>query len=160
MQRHLFIPGKLDYCRGKRPTVDCILCAMLKKAPGVEDLRVWEDKRVVVALNLFPYNPGHLMVFPKRHLERFEEVDGSLALALHRTTTRCLKVLEKVYQPLGYNIGWNLGKVSGASIPHIHQHVVPRYAGETGFMDLVGDTRIIVEHPRETLGRMKKAFRK
>lgn len=158
MRRNLFIPNKLDYCRGKRPAVDCILCAVVRGETGVEDLRVWEDRQVAIALNLYPYNPGHLMVFPRRHIERYEEVSESLARAIHQATQRCIQVLEKLYQPAGYNIGWNQGKESGASIAHLHQHVVPRYRSETGFMDLLGETRIIVEHPGVTRERICRGF--
>jgi ATP adenylyltransferase len=78
---------------------------------------------------------------------------------IHKTTLRCLKAIEKVYGPPGFNLGWNLGDHSGASIKHIHLHVVPRYMREVGFMDLIGKARVVVEHPKKTLEKMRRAFK-
>jgi ATP adenylyltransferase len=160
MDKHLFATTKTDYSRGKRPPVDCILCAVLKGDPRVESLLVWESSRLAVCLNLYPYNPGHLMVFPRKHVERFRDMTETDALAIHRATVRSLHTLEKVYGPPGFNLGWNLGDHSGASIKHLHFHVVPRYAREVGFMDLVGRARVVVEHPQQTLKSLRKAFKK
>ncbi len=160
MKRHLFATNKLDYCRGKRPDVDCILCAVLAGDPRVESLLVWESKRLAVCLNLYPYNPGHLMIFPRKHVERFRDLKERDAMEIHRVTARSLRALERVYHPPGFNLGWNLGDHSGASIKHLHFHVVPRYAREVGFMDLVGKARVVVEHPQKTLAGMRKAFKK
>jgi ATP adenylyltransferase len=99
------------------------------------------------------------MIFPKKHLEHYRELSVTLAAEIHRVTQKCLDVLDRQYHPHGFNVGWNLGKGSGASIPHLHCHIVPRYAGEAGFIDLLGDTRVIVEHPRDTQARLRKAFR-
>jgi ATP adenylyltransferase len=160
MRGRLFIPNKLNYCQGDRPKVDCILCSVLKKDPVVENLMVWETRQIAVALNLYPYNPGHLMVFPKKHVEDYEMLSPSLAAEIHKAAQKCLGILKAEYKPAGFNMGWNLGKQSGASIAHLHMHIVPRYQSEAGFMDLIGDTKIIVEHPRLTRDRLIRAFNK
>ena len=159
MKNQLFVQDKLDYCRGLRPQVDCILCSVLQKDPKVKSLLVWENPTVAICLNLYPYNPGHLMVFPKRHLESYGDLKDREALAVHRAAQLGIRVLEGVYGAPGFNLGWNLGEHSGASIRHLHLHVVPRYKREVGFMDLLGQARVIVEHPQRTLEKMQKEFR-
>ena len=158
MKGRLFIPNKLNYCQGDRPKVDCILCSVVKKDPAVENLLVWETRRIAVALNLYPYNPGHLIVFPKKHVEDYEALIPSLAAEIHKAAQKCLGILKAEYKPAGFNMGWNLGKQSGASIAHLHMHIVPRYQSEAGFMDLIGETRVIVEHPSVTLKRLRRDF--
>jgi ATP adenylyltransferase len=98
------------------------------------------------------------MVYPKRHMEAYEDLSPALSAEIHKVTLKCLKVLGKEYKPQGFNMGWNLGKQSGASISHLHLHIVPRYESETGFMDLLGETRVIVENPRLTRDRLRRAF--
>lgn len=157
--RHLIIPDKLDYVRGHaRPNVSCILCAILARDPQCANFLIHETARFAVSANLYPYNPGHIFVFPKAHVLDYRALDDDAALELHRLLKRTLDVLESEYRPHGYNIGWNLGRPAGASIEHIHIHVVPRYPSELGFMDLVGGTRMIVEEPARTVGRLRSAF--
>ncbi len=158
-ERHLIIPNKLDYVRGRgRPDVACILCAVLARDPQCANLLIHETERFAVSANLYPYNPGHIFVFPKAHALDYRALDEDAALELHRLLRRALDVLDGVYRPHGYNVGWNLGRPGGASIEHIHIHVVPRYPAELGFMDLVGGTRMIVEEPATTVARLRSAF--
>ena len=137
-----FVPGKLGYVRGERPAVPCILCAVAERDPRVEDLVVFRRNGYFVTLNLYPYNPGHLMVVPERH----------------RLQMLTLRVLDEEYRPSGYNLGWNIGKASGASIDHLHLQIVPRYFTEIGFFDILSDSRVIVEDPKLTQERLRKAF--
>ncbi|MBI4576235.1 MAG: HIT domain-containing protein [Planctomycetes bacterium] len=151
--------GKLDYIQGRRPAVPCILCAIVGRDRRVRRLLVHEGSAFLVCLNLYPYNPGHLMAFPRRHLEDLRELRAGEVLALDRTVRLCLDVLDRVYRPAGYNIGWNLGRPAGASIAHMHQHVIPRYDHELGVMDLIGGKRVIVEDPGRSQRRIARAFR-
>ncbi len=156
----LFSPDKLGYVQGDRPAVDCILCASRDSVPGVDQLIVHRDQHFFVTLNLFPYNPGHLMVVPLRHTETFEDFSSDEVLECFRLQRLCIEVLNEMYQPRGFNLGCNVGESSGASIRHFHYHIVPRYRSELGFMDVINGTRIIVESPHKTRARMLKEFAK
>lgn len=155
---HVFVPGKRDYVRGQRPKVDCILCEVVCERDTVTRLEVTRTDQFVVSLNIYPYNPGHLLVFPVRHVEGPNELDEDEALGLHRLTLRCLDVLGRCYQAGGFNVGYNIGRASGASLAHFHIHIVPRYPRESGFMDIIGGSRIYVDDPLTTQAVLKRAF--
>lgn len=152
----LFVPGKRDYVRGRRPHVDCILCAALGGDPRVESLLVGGDRNVFVTLNLFPYNPGHVMVVPRRHVEDPRNLTRAEREAVDAWMVRLLDVLDRLYQPSGYNIGYNLGASSGASIAHLHLHIVPRFRNEIGFIDVLSGARVHVDDPREAVRRLRR----
>ncbi len=158
IEKHRIIRNKLDYARGKRPQVDCILCAVARKDPRVDNLVVHRDGGTFVTLNLYPYNPGHVMVVPEKHIEDVREFSPEEALAMHRMQVLSLQVLDEVCAPSGYNVGYNLGDASGASIPHLHLQIVPRYRNEVGFFDILSDSRVIVEEPAVTLAKLREAF--
>lgn len=158
-QRSNFIvPGKLDYVRGKRPPVGCILCAVAQGSKKVVDFRIYATRRFIVSLNLYPYNPGHLMLFPRRHLLGVAGLTDGEAKEMFRLIVLCQKVLSRLYAPEGFNVGWNQGGASGASIQHLHVHIVPRYANEIGIMDILSGTRVLVEEPGETIRRIRAEF--
>ena len=158
IEKHRIIRNKLDYARGRRPPVDCILCAVARKDPKVDNLMVFQDGGYLVTLNLYPYNPGHLMVVPEKHIEDVREFSEAEALAMHRLQVLSLQVLDEVYSPSGYNVGYNLGDASGASISHLHLQIVPRYRSEVGFFDILSDSRVIVEEPAVSLAKLREAF--
>jgi ATP adenylyltransferase len=161
MQKNLFIPGKMAYVRGeKKPDVECILCAIVEKNDKVVRLEVYRSEFFVVALNLYPYSPGHLMIFPKRHITDPRMLTKEESAELFKMQIICLDVLDEVYSPHGYNIGYNLGDAGGASIAHLHLHVVPRYRREMGFIDIIASAKIIVEDPNVSLSRVKEGFDK
>ncbi|RCK80593.1 MAG: HIT family hydrolase [Candidatus Ozemobacter sibiricus] len=158
-RRQLFVPAKRDYIKGKqRPPVDCILCAILAGDPRVTSLLAWQDDLFAVCANLYPYNAGHLLLFPKRHIVDPRQLNQQEEAAFFPLLRRCLDVLDKLYQPLGFNIGFNIGDASGASIDHLHQHLVPRYHKELGFVDVITGSKIIIEDPQTTMARLKEAF--
>lgn len=157
--KHNIVSNKMDYAKGKRPAVDCILCGVAENDPRVDNLAVFRNDSWLITLNLYPYNPGHLMVVPVPHYEDVRELNEGEVLELHRLQELCLRVLDREYNPSGYNIGYNLGVSSGASIAHLHLQIVPRYRSEVGFFDLLSDSRVIVEEPGVTKGRLEKAFR-
>ena len=107
-----------------------------------------------------PHNPGHLMIFPNRHIEKIEKLSLSEVEELHKLTIISLKVLKKVYKPHGFNIGYNLGKGSVASIEHLHLHIVPRYENELSFIDVLSDSKIIVEEPKDNVQKLKNEYKK
>lgn len=155
---HLIAHNKLDYARGKRPNVDCILCAVRDEHPDVEQLEVFRDDLFLISLNLYPYNPGHLMIVPLRHLCWPYELSEQEALRLHHLQGRALKLLAGLYPTIGFNIGYNLGPGGGGSIAHLHLHVVPRFQNEQGFMSTVGQTQILVETLTEVQQKLAAAF--
>lgn len=159
--KNLFVPNKMDYARGKkRPDVECILCAIVSGDERVEKLEVYQSELFFVSLNLYPYTPGHLIMFPKRHIVDIRELTSEEVEQSHNLQNLCLNVLDKVYSPHGYNIGYNIGSAAGASIQHLHLHIVPRYQRELGFIDIIGGAKIIVEDPNRTQQRLCEAFQK
>lgn len=155
---HLFVPAKLDYARGERPDVECILCEVAGRRDTVTRLECHRSGGFVVSANLYPYNPGHLLIFPERHLEEPSALQAAEVAELHRLQLAAMAVLRELYGAEGFNVGFNCGGVSGASLAHFHVHIVPRYAREVGFIDIIGGARIIVEDPRVTVGRVAEAF--
>lgn len=158
MRDYLFNTEKLQYVRGDKPRVDCILCAIRDRLPEVKSLEVHRTGSFLITVNLYPFNPGHLMIFPLRHVESYEDMTEEEALEMHRLTARALSYLREEFRPAGFNIGCNLGRGSGASIPHVHQHVVPRYENELGFMDVLAGTRVVVADPVETTELLRRRF--
>jgi ATP adenylyltransferase len=160
MRKHLFIPSKMDYVRGKRPKVECILCAIIAHDSRVVDTCVYSNSMMTVALNLYPYNPGHLMVFPNRHIEDLAELSSDEVMEIHRLAILSMKIIRELYHSQGFNIGYNLGEVAGASIKHLHLHIVPRFRNELGFVDIIAGSKIFVEDPAQAMIKLKKAFLK
>ncbi len=160
-KKHVYPVNKTDYIlerRGKKADDCCILCAVRDKDPAVVSLEVYRESGFIVSLNLYPYNPGHLMIFPERHFEDIREMTNDEQSAFHSVCRSVMDIIDREYKPQGYNIGFNIGKGSGASIPHLHCHIVPRYEGELGFIDIIGGSKVYIEDPKETFSRLKKAF--
>lgn len=154
---YFFNFDKIAYLRGKCPE-GCILCLVAADSEEVERLVVAETESFMVALNLYPYNPGHVLIFPKRHVLDLRELGEAESLELDRLTRRTLDVLEGLYEPSGFNIGYNMGYAAGASIDHLHLHVIPRYPREIGISELIAGKRVLVEDPRQSLEEIREAF--
>ncbi len=158
-ESYLWIPTKAGYVRGEeKPDVDCILCSIRDEDSRVKSLEVWRNENDIAVLNLYPYNPGHLMVFPQRHVIEPSDLTDEEMLQFFLSINLAIKVLKGRYAPKGFNIGFNIGEVSGASIPHLHAHVVPRYGSELGFVDIIGGAKVLIENPETYLEEMKAAF--
>jgi len=145
---------------GGEPTPGCLFCRVLEH-PDEEDaeLVVWRPQGAVVMLNKFPYNPGHALVAPRAHRPTLEELDDAETADLMRALRRTLAVLRTTLKPDGFNIGANIGRAAGAGIPdHVHLHVVPRWDGDTNFMAVVDDVKVVNEALRETAAKLKQAF--
>jgi ATP adenylyltransferase len=158
--RQLYVPSKMAYVKGKRPDVGCILCAVAAKDKRVSKLEIYRTGRWVVSANLHPYNAGHLLLFPTRHVTDVRDLKKIESREMFSLQNLCLDVLDAAYTPAGYNIGFNIRRPAGASIEHLHLHIVPRYPNEAGFMDILSDTRTIVENPQETVASLAAAFRR
>ena len=159
MSGHLFNPHKLKYAMKEKPIDECILCSIVNQSEKVDSLEIYRTDKFIVSVNLYPFNTGHLMIFPIRHMECIEDLTESEALELHKLTIFTVKILKSEYRPHGFNIGYNLENAAGASIRHIHQHIVPRYANETGFLDVISGTKVVIIDPVEVRDNLVNKFK-
>jgi ATP adenylyltransferase len=135
----------------------CIFCRIRDGEEADRVLARWDLAYVV--LNKYPYSPGHILVISARHVGNIEELDDDESLALQRLLQRCVKALKEEYDPQGFNVGMNLGRVAGAGVPdHLHWHVVPRWGADTSFMPVVGQTLVLPELLAETARRLAPRF--
>jgi ATP adenylyltransferase len=154
----LWAPWRLEYIKRADEEQGCIFCAAVE-APDEDGLVVRRGEHAFVLLNKFPYASGHVMVAPYRHVAEFGELTDEEALELHRLAQQALEALAAAYQPQGYNLGWNLGRVAGAGVlDHVHQHVVPRWGGDTNFMPVLADVKVLPEHLVETRASLSAAW--
>src|SRR5436190_4346693 len=145
MPKPLWAPWRLEYIQQADETPGCIFC------DAGNELVIHRGERAFVLLNRFPYASGHLMVAPRRHVGEFGDLDDAEALELHRLAAQGIAALGATFAPQGYNVGWNLGRIAGAGIvDHVHVHVVPRWAGDTNFMPVLADVKVLPEHLSET----------
>ncbi len=148
----LWSPHRMAYILGEsKPDGDgCPFC-QIPSRDDADGLVVARGSLAYAVLNLFPYNPGHLMLVPYRHVADYDELTVPEANEIAALTQRALVVLRKVSNPGGFNLGVNLGAVGGAGIAaHLHQHVVPRWTGDTNYMPVVGQTRVLPQLLRDT----------
>jgi ATP adenylyltransferase len=156
----LWAPWRLDYVTGTadKASPECVFCV----APGLpepESLVVARGACCFVVLNLYPYNNGHVLVVPNRHIGALAETTPEELAELMVLTRRAEMALTEAYRPHGMNIGINLGRPAGAGVPgHLHVHLVPRWDGDTNFMTVVGDTRVVPEEPPRTVARLVPIF--
>jgi ATP adenylyltransferase len=140
----------------------CVFCDAANPAPdpsGQDSLVLVRGRAAYVILNLYPYNNGHLMVVPNRHVASLVEATAEELAEMMALTRDAEIALTEAYQPQGINVGINLGRPAGAGIvDHIHVHLVPRWTGDTNFMSVVGNTRVLPEDMRETAGRLRPIF--
>jgi ATP adenylyltransferase len=155
----LWTPWRLAYVTdASRPAPACIFCDALARAE-FETLIVHRGRRSFVILNKFPYNNGHLMVVPNRHVGRLADLEPEERDEIMRLTQAAERVLTEIYHPHGFNMGLNLGKPAGAGIlDHLHMHVVPRWNGDTNFMSVVSETRVLPEDLDRTAARVRPLF--
>jgi ATP adenylyltransferase len=154
----LWAPWRIDYIRQEKPC-GCIFCDKPKQNKDADNLILYRGKMNFVIMNLFPYNPGHLMVVPYRHLDRLEDLPADERNEHYEIVSRSLAIMRKVSGTENFNIGMNLGRVAGAGIDdHIHTHIVPRWNGDNNFMPVIADTRVISESMADIYQRLKEKF--
>ncbi|HSK16650.1 MAG TPA: HIT domain-containing protein [Gaiellaceae bacterium] len=143
--KQLWAPWRLEYIQAADEQDGCVFCRA--SALGDEEgLVVRRGARAFVLLNRYPYASGHLMVAPHRHEDDFSALAGEEALEIHRLAATATGVLAQAYGAQGFNVGWNLGRIAGAGIvDHVHLHVVPRWAGDTNFMPVLADVKVMPE---------------
>jgi ATP adenylyltransferase len=160
MTQPLWAPWRLEYIQQAGEASGCVFC---DEADGSIDpavsLLVHRGDEAIVLLNKYPYSSGHLMVAPRRHLGELAELADAEALEIHRHAAAAVDTLRAVYRPDGFNLGWNLGRIAGAGIAdHVHLHVVPRWSGDTNFMPVLADVKVIPGHLLETRDRLREAW--
>jgi ATP adenylyltransferase len=159
MTKPLWAPWRLAYVQQAGSQEGCVFCTEVAGEVGDGSLVVRRGRDAIALLNKFPYSSGHIMVAPIRHVGSFEEVSDAEWLELHRLTTAAMAALGEIYKPDAFNVGWNLGEIAGGSIAgHLHQHVVPRWAGDTNFMPVLADVKVVPEHLLETRERLIAAW--
>jgi ATP adenylyltransferase len=156
----LWAPWRLEYVQNADKQDGCVFCRAAESTDDAEQLVVHRGALAFVLLNKFPYASGHLLIAPYRHGLNFDDLQDDEALEIHTLGTQGLAALRAVYSPEGFNLGWNVGRIAGAGIPdHGHLHVVPRWGGDTNFMPVLGDVKVIPEHLVESRRRLAEAWR-
>jgi ATP adenylyltransferase len=137
----------------------CLFCELLAKGDDEASFILAREGVAFALLNAYPYNPGHLMVAPTRHVGEIEQLTADELLDTSRLVQRAVTALREEMNPDGFNLGANLGRVAGAGIPgHLHWHVVPRWNGDTNFMPVVGETRVLPESLEDTYRKLRPRF--
>jgi ATP adenylyltransferase len=138
----------------------CLFCRVIENPDDPDaELVVWRPDGAIVMLNKFPYNAGHVMVAPVAHRGELDDLDDAQTADLMRATRRAITVLRETLKPQGFNVGANTGRAAGAGIPdHVHLHVVPRWNGDTNFMPVLAEVKIVNEHLLLTAAKLRKAF--
>ncbi len=157
--RQLWAPWRMEYIEGSVGKGGCFICDAVREGPSVENLLLYLGKNALIIMNRFPYNPGHLMVAPIKHVAELTYLDDEERLELMNLVDVSIRLLRRVMSPHGFNVGINLGKCAGAGLEdHIHIHVVPRWNGDTNFMPVLGDVKVIPEHLKRSYEKLKEAL--
>ena len=157
--RQLWAPWRLAYVQEAGAAEGCVFCQEAAGELGETSLVVHRGELAVVLLNKFPYSSGHLMVATVRHIPSLGDLELEEAAEIHALTVQGIAALSKIYAPDGFNVGWNLGAVAGGSIAaHLHQHIVPRWSGDTNFMPVLADVKVLPEHLESTRVRLTEAW--
>lgn len=156
----LWAPWRMEYILSNQKGGDCIFCPGHDRSQDEARLILHVGPLTMVVMNRFPYINGHLLVAPVRHLSDLEALSRDEMLDLLKMVREATGVLRKAMNPEGFNVGLNLGKVAGAGMEeHLHFHIVPRWNGDTNFMTVFGEVRVIPEHIEETYGRLLPHFK-
>ena len=158
MMKHLWAPWRMDYILGEKQK-GCFFCKNLLKKEDTRNLILYRGKFSFVMMNKFPYNNGHLMVIPKRHCLDIEQLNDHESKELFYLLKISIQVLKLTLYPHGFNVGVNIREVGGAGEEHIHFHIVPRWNGDTNFMPVIGETKIIPEYLDRTYRILHSAFK-
>jgi ATP adenylyltransferase len=157
----IWAPWRLEYVKdaAKDNEDECIFCAKPAADDDESNLIVHRGERCFVILNLFPYTNGHLMVAPYEHTSALQDIDAETVAEMMDLAQRAMRILEDAYAPHGYNVGFNQGRIAGAGFEgHIHMHVVPRWGGDTNFMPVLADTRVMPQTPQQSYEALRGKF--
>ncbi len=161
-ERNLFIrPDRYNYVRKVDRPPGCVFCSAATEKPNLSTLCVWQNEWSMILLNKFPYNPGHVLVLPRRHGGDLLKLTEEESKDFWQTTRLAFAALMEVYEPAGVNLGMNHGAVAGAGLPdHLHMHLVPRWAGDLNFFPLLAETKVLVETLEQTYGKLSDYFKR
>jgi ATP adenylyltransferase len=159
--KRLWAPWRMEYIAGEQKA-GCLFCRVIADPMDPDgELAVWRPEGALVMMNKFPYNPGHTLVAPVSHVPGLENLDDAQTTLLMRALRRTIEVLRSTMNPEGFNVGANVGRAAGAGIPdHVHLHVVPRWNGDTNFMPVIDDVKIVNEALEKTAAKLREAFAK
>ncbi len=156
--KQLWAPWRLEYIAAADELPGCVFCDAAA-ATDEDGLVVHRGATSFVLLNKYPYSSGHLMVAPLRHIGDIGDLTDDELIEIHRLAASGMGALAETFAPQGYNLGWNLGRVAGAGVvDHVHLHVVPRWAGDTNFMPVLADVKVLPEHLLETRQKLAAAW--
>jgi len=158
---HLWAPWRGEYVEraAHEAAGTCFLCEAWMSKDDRRSRVVWRSQRSFVILNIYPYNAGHIMVAPSAHTGNLEDLRSDALRDLMELVQQSVRALKRAYSPQGINIGMNLGRSAGAGLEdHIHFHLVPRWSGDTNFMPVLAETKVISDHLERTYERLRKAF--
>ncbi|MBI2287427.1 MAG: HIT domain-containing protein [Chloroflexi bacterium] len=156
--KSIWAPWRIEYIRTEKRQ-GCFLCDKPGQDNDAANYILYRGKKNFVIMNSFPYNPGHLLVVPYRHIASPEEMTAEERHEHFDIVSRSIKVLKSVFNPGGFNIGINMGKIAGAGIDdHIHTHIVPRWQGDTNFMPVISNARVVPEAIAATYQKLKGKF--
>lgn len=154
----LWAPWRASFILSKKEK-GCIFCKRLKEKDSVKNLIIYRGKRAMVILNKFPYNAGHTMIVPIRHVGQIEKLRHDEAAEFMELTQKAVASIKKTLKPTSMNLGMNLGKASGAGVPgHLHMHIVPRWTGDTNFMPIIGKTKVVSVPLEPIYKKLRKEF--
>lgn len=156
--KNLWAPWRMEYILGAKKG-GCFFCQSLREKNGSKNLILYRGEKCLVILNRFPYNNGHLMVAPFRHIGKLESLKEEELKEMFSLAQKLIPLLKETLNPQGFNLGINLGKVAGAGVRgHLHLHIVPRWEGDTNFMPVLSRTKVIPENLAETYRKLKEAI--
>jgi ATP adenylyltransferase len=161
--KRLYSPWRSAYIasfRNKKSGTKCLFCRIAQEEKDERDLVIWRGKHCFLVMNLFPYNSGHLMVVPYKHTADLAALTKDTYAEVMEATVLGMKALGKASGPHGFNLGANLGRVAGAGLDkHIHFHIVPRWSGDTNFMPVLADVKLISQDLKQTWSRLKDSMK-
>ena len=157
--QRIWAPWRLRYVKDAKHTDDCVFCAKPDLGDDRDALIVHRGSSCFVILNLYPYTSGHLMVAPFEHLGKLQDIDPETTAEMLVLAQGAMTRMEEVYEPEGFNVGINQGRVAGAGVEgHIHLHVVPRWAGDNNYMPVLADTRVMPQSLEESYDALRGGF--
>jgi len=156
--KHIWAPWRIEYIRSEKPA-GCILCNLPKENKDKENYILYRGKKNFIMLNCYPYNPGHLLIAPYRHIADVEELTEDERNEHFELVCRSIVVLKKEFKPAGFNTGTNIGRIAGAGIDdHFHSHIVPRWQGDTNYVPVLADVRIMPQALEDTYKTLAGKF--
>lgn len=158
-RRVLFRPKRYKYVKGIKDAGGCVFCLAEKKKVSSKTLCLYKTEHSMVVLNKFPYNSGHLLVLPRKHVAEIFDLTDIEYQDLQMTVRLAAQAIKEVYQPAGFNMGLNHGKAAGAGIPkHVHYHLIPRWEGDLNFFPLIADTKVVIEDLDQSYDKLFQFF--